>query len=109
MPNESVGKVLLTSETEVFGGHLTYPSMRSLIVAHYVSSFFSSSRPRICLTTFSTDSTTKISGGCKPSAEVLGGQFVSQSYFLQGNALLKASITSILAASCHFLGSALIY
>src|SRR4030042_4870222 len=25
MPNESVGKVLLTSETEVFGGHLTIP------------------------------------------------------------------------------------
>jgi len=60
MPNESVGKVLLTSETEVFGGHLTYPSMRSLIVAHSMRSLFSTSRPRICLGTFSTASTTEM-------------------------------------------------
>jgi hypothetical protein len=61
--NEPLEKALLTSENNVFGGLLTFPNMRSLIVAHSTRSLFSASRLIICLVTFSTASTIKLKGG----------------------------------------------
>ena len=41
MPNESVGKVLLTSEKDVFGGHLTLPKHEIVVCrAFYEVTFF---------------------------------------------------------------------
>jgi len=47
--------------------------MRSLIVAHSMRSLFSASRPRICLGTFSTASTTKLT--CRQDAQRIGGRW----------------------------------
>ena len=53
VPNEPVGKVLLTRENDVFGGlSCPFAIMRSLIVAHSMRSPFSAFRLRICLDTF---------------------------------------------------------
>jgi hypothetical protein len=68
MPNESVGKVLLTSETEVFGGHLTLPKYEIVDCgAFYEVTFFCIS-PKNLLGNFSTASTLKISRRHKRSA-----------------------------------------
>jgi hypothetical protein len=58
MHNEAVGKVLLTSENDVFGGHLTLPKHEIVDCGAFYEVTFSASRPRIYLGTFSTASTT---------------------------------------------------
>ena len=60
MHNEPVGKVLLMSENDVFGGHLTLRNHEIVDCGAFYEVFFSTSRPRICLGTFSTASTWKL-------------------------------------------------
>jgi len=61
-PNEPVGKVLLTSENDVFGGLLTLPKHEIVdCSAFYEVTFFWIS-PRNLLGAFSTASTLKLRG-----------------------------------------------
>ena len=60
--NEPVGKVLLTSENDVFGGDLTLPKYEIVDCGAFCEVIFSTSHPRICLGTFSTASTFGITG-----------------------------------------------
>jgi hypothetical protein len=60
--NEPVGKVLLTSENDVFGGHLSPPKYKIVECGASCEVIFSTSHQRICLGTFSTASTMKLTG-----------------------------------------------
>ena len=66
MPNEPVGKVILTSENGVFGSYLTLRKYKNVDCGPFCEVISSTSHPRVRLGAFSTDLMSLLTSKQKP-------------------------------------------